>query len=61
MGCLEQRTNLHITWEGFTYGNIERNNVKIQNKNGEDPTCQNVGGQNTNLETKKIPQKQTYR
>ena len=53
---LEQRyiqTNLQITWEGSTYGNIERNNVKIQNKNGEDPTCQNVGGQNTNLETKK--------
>ena len=39
---LEQRyiqTNLQITWEGSTYGNIERNNVKIQNKNGEDPTC----------------------
>ena len=47
------QTNVQITWEGFTYGNIERNNVKIQNKNGEDPTCQNVGGQNTNLETKK--------
>ena len=47
------QTNVQKTWEGFTYGNIERNNVKIQNKNGEDPTCQNVGGQNTNLETKK--------
>ena len=33
------QTNLQITWEGSTYGNIERNNVKIQNKNGEDPTC----------------------
>ena len=50
MGCLEQRTNL---WEGSKYGNI----VKIQNENGEYPTCQNVGGQNT----KKIPQKRTYR
>ena len=46
MGCLKQRTNLHI---GSKYGNI----VKIQNKNGEYPTFQNVGGQNTNLETKK--------
>ena len=46
---LEQRyiqTNLQITWEGSTYGNIERNNVKIQNKNGEDPTCRNVDGKN---------------
>ena len=40
------QTNLQITWEGSTYGNIERNNVKIQNKNGEDPTCQNVDGKN---------------
>ena len=27
------QTNVQITWEGSTYGNIERNNVKIQNKN----------------------------
>ena len=40
------QTNLQITWEGSTYGNIERNNVKIQNKNGEDPTCRNVDGKN---------------
>ena len=60
MGCLnkilEQRTNLQITWEGSKYGNIERNNVKIQNKNGEYPTCQNVDVKTVdstqNLETK---------
>ena len=46
------QTNLQITWEGSTYGNIERNNVKIQNKNGEDPTCRNVDGKNCGQNTK---------
>ena len=48
MGCLEQRTNLHITWEGSKYGNI----VKIQNENGEYPTCQNVDEKNCGQHTK---------
>ena len=49
MGCLEQGTKLHTTWDKSKYGNI----VKIHNKNGEYPIiCQNVDGKNTNLETK---------
>ena len=50
MGCLEQRTNLHITWEGSKYGNI----VKIRNKNGKYSTCQNVDGKYTKFRDKKI-------
>ena len=47
MGCLEQRTKLHITWDESKYGNI----VKIHNKNGEYPTCQNVDGKNCGQHT----------
>ena len=49
MGCLEQRTKLHITWDESKHGNI----VKIQNKNGEYSTCQNVDGKYTKFRDKK--------
>ena len=33
------QTNLQTKWEGSTYGNMEKNNLEIHNKNGEGPTC----------------------
>ena len=49
MGCLKQKTKIHITWDESKHGNI----VKIRNKNEEYSTCQNVDGKYTKLRDKK--------